>query len=208
MSWWRLATDWEAFDTTLVESAAEFFNDLNGHSLESARAVADRRFGWVPSLMTFIAEREGISAAPWPRADEDIHVAHAALSVFLAGMGNSFTLLPDGRTAGEWFSATLENLRIVTRLSAAGLKVEMTALPVLTSLPDAAAYAVAVVNLNRHRLGDRLKVCRYREREAEAAHLFLASDLRMKFCCPAHGNAQHSREFRARHKPTTTETTP
>ncbi|MCP5359895.1 MAG: hypothetical protein R3E75_08200 [Steroidobacteraceae bacterium] len=211
----RLAADAKAFDEQVVLGVVEFYNAIGpnhpgGNEGVDVAAISERAFGWVPPVMEHMAQRDGInpSVVKWNRA-EDVGAqlkAHLAVAAFVRGgwLFNPFRaamiLKLDGQAHMDWLNRVLGALPVYGRYHWTGRDVRFTSLPCLTSVQSCVAYAVALIRLDRHGLGARVRACGFvaDENKLNGQHLFMADDLRQKFCCPAHNNAQRQREFRRR----------
>jgi len=209
----QLAEDREAFDTKVVRSAVDFYNDLGpnrpgGNQGVNDAAIVENSFGWVPQVVEHMAGLMGIPGSVKWRA-EDWHAwmaAHKAVAAFVRGgwLFNPFRsaaiLGLDGAAHMKWLNDVLRGVAVRKQYGWDGRRVFESELPILSGVQACVAYAVALIRLNRHGLGDRVRACGFAvdESKLDGHHLFLAPDMKMKFCCPKHENAQQQRRHRAR----------
>ncbi len=199
-----LVTDDQAFDEHLVRSALAYVNGTLG--LGSSAAEPDEALAWVPKVMI---ERyrltKGIGAKPLrPSAWQQSDRIKAQLAI--AFMVNGLTRWRAERTTGkpapghasafDWVNSMLLGLPMLSFWQVGQSGLTTHTLPQLDSAERCVAYAVACVAGDRWGMGDRLDICAFVPSADSRPHLFLADNLKQKFCCPAHANAQRQREFK------------
>jgi len=187
-----------------VRSALDYVNGTLG--VGEWTADPDRALAWVPTVMI---ERyrlaKGIGAKPLkPSAWQQSDRIKAQLAV--AFMLNGLTRWRTERTTGKpapghasafgWVNSMLLELPMLSFWQVGPNGLSTVTVPDLDSAERCVAYAVACVAGDRWGMVDRLDYCAFVPAGDNRPHLFLADNLKQKFCCPGHANAQRQREFK------------
>jgi hypothetical protein len=209
----RLLDDQQKFDEKVVGSTVEFYNRLGPMTSGKlgARVNLDAiitPLNWIPPLMEHLPWCEGTSVK-WDHG-EDLSVILAAHRALTAHMGSPplgapvvATRMPRRRkfTEEDWVGEVLANLPIHSRFAWNGGAVTIVSLPLLTNVQRCVAYTLALLKLNKHGLGKRVKGCPLVRREEHTLfprHLFVATQANQHFCCQRHSNHQRQLDHRAR----------
>jgi hypothetical protein len=199
-----LVTDDRAFDEHLVRSALDYVNG----TLEVGpnRADPEAALAWAPKVIIERYKRaSGIGAMPIkpkPWQPSNPIKTQMAVAFMVNGLARWRHERATGRSAAnsgsafEWVNSMLREVPMLTYWQV-GLKgLTAVTVPELDRAERCVAYAVACIAGNRWGMGNRVDYCGFVPASESKPHLFLADNLKQKFCCVAHSNAQRQREFK------------
>lgn len=225
-----LVADDRAFDVKVVRSALQFVNERPVGPVEETvdeyAKLAEDVFGWVAPVLEVRAQRAEVdpSNVRWSGFKVDagaLAVAHLIgmvadqrkiqmrdgtklkLDVVRTAKDSRMSVRGKSLSVQDWFENVLAGLPIYSRFVFDDGKVERREVALITTVPRALAYALAVLLADTWGLRERIRSCPYRR---HGAHFFLdyrtdaegrlLSGEPMKYCCPAHSNAHRQQLWR------------